>query len=321
MTDSPKTPESPSSLPELPPTRAVITWTVAALCVICTALYHMGPFIAGTPLEQIPRYLVQPPPTIWSGNWSTLFTSMFVHATAGNGIPWHLIFNMLYFVLLGRILEATLNPLNWLLFIMVSAIVSAGAELAFASQNAIGASGVVYAMFGLMWAGRYEQPVWALVATPKTFKILIAWGLFCVATTYFGWLKVANYAHAGGLLFGMSTGWLLVARRRVIPATIIMVSVIEVAALSVFWMPWSGYWNMWKGDQLVARGKYGIAVERYRISLKQGQRPAEIWARIAVAEEKLGNHKQASTAALNAFLAANSERDGASETNRIPQSQ
>src|SRR5258707_13914063 len=173
----------PDSLPdalELPPTRGVITWTVTALCVLCTAIYHMGPYIAGTPLEYVPRYLVLPPQAIWSGNWSTLFTGVFVHATAGNGIPWHLIFNMLYFVLLGRVLEATLTPIRWLLFFMVSGIVSSGAELAFSSQNAIGASGVVYAMFGLMWAGRYEHPVWALIATPKTFKILIAWGLLCV---------------------------------------------------------------------------------------------------------------------------------------------
>src|SRR5437868_4552242 len=168
MTESDHSFDSSAPFPEIPHTRAIITWTVAALCVLFTALYHMGRYIAGTPLEMVPRYLVLPPPAIWSGNWSTLFTGVFVHATAGNGIPWHLIFNMLYFVLLGRILEATLTPVRWLLFFVVSAIVSSGVELAFSSQTAIGASGVVYAMFGLMWAGRYEHPIWAAVATPKT---------------------------------------------------------------------------------------------------------------------------------------------------------
>lgn len=263
----------------------------------------MGRYIAGTPLEMVPRYLVLPPAAIWSGNWSTLFTGVFVHATAGNGIPWHLLFNMLYFVLLGRILEATLGPVRWLLFFVVSGIVSSGAELAFSSQNAIGASGVVYAMFGLMWAGRYEHPIWAVVATPKTFKILILWGLFCVVMTYFGWLKVANYAHLAGLLFGMSTGWLLVARRRLIPAASIMASLIAITVLSIFWMPWSGDWNFWKAERLAANKKYMPAISRYHKSLKLGVNPILVWDGIAKAEQANGNEIGARNARLE-FLKA-----------------
>src|ERR1044071_9191943 len=51
MTDSRHSSDSAAPFPEIPQTRAVITWTVAALCVIFTALYHMGRYIAGTPLE------------------------------------------------------------------------------------------------------------------------------------------------------------------------------------------------------------------------------------------------------------------------------
>ena len=307
MPQSANTPDTSSQFPEIPHTKAIITWTVAALCVFATTLYHIGRYINGTSLEMIPRYLVLPPTAIWSGNWSTLFTGVFVHATAGNGIPWHLIFNMLYFVLLGRILEATLTPIKWLLFFMVSGIVSSGAELAFSSQNAIGASGVVYAMFGLMWAGRYVHPIWAVVASPKTFTVLIIWGLFCVAATYFGVLRVANFAHAAGLLFGLSTGWLLVARRRTFPASIIMSTLIAITVLSITWMPWSGDWNLWKAEQLYQHQSFAGAVAYYKKSLRLGEDPVEVWKMIALAEQRQGHETMAQQAA-NEFARAWAER-------------
>jgi membrane associated rhomboid family serine protease len=315
MTDTLNSPESTSNTLELPHSRAIITWTVAALCVVFTALYHMGGYLRGTPLESLPRYLVQPPQAIWSGNWSTLFTSVFVHATAGNGIPWHLIFNMLYFVLLGRIMEATLNPLYWLLFFVTSAVVSAGAELAFSSRNAIGASGVVYAMFGLMWAGRYEKPIWAMVATPKTFKILIGWGVLCVVTTYFGILNVANFAHAAGLLFGMGAGWLLIAHRRLVPAATILVFLAVTTILSITWMPWSGEWNLWKGNQFAEERKFDRAAAYYQASLKHGEDPLVVLPRLASVED-LRLNKAAAQSAINEYVRLLMERRSSPQNSR-----
>ena len=80
----------------------------------------------------------------------------------------------------------------------------------------IGMSGVVYAMFGLMWAGRGMYPAWGAVATQYNLRLFIGWGLFCLVATYIPALHfaVANGAHGGGFLLGLSLGFLFFAPRR-----------------------------------------------------------------------------------------------------------
>ena len=138
-----------------------------------------------------------------------LVTTIFVHGS------WlHLLFNMLWLVQLGRILESTLHPVVYLAFILGAAAVGSACEVLVSGTTGIGMSGVVYAMFGLMWAGRGMFPVWAAVATRDNLRFFIGWGLFCVVATWFHFLSVANGAHGGGFLFGLCIGFLFFTPRR-----------------------------------------------------------------------------------------------------------
>jgi GlpG protein len=260
--------------------QAVLTWFVAFLCVLFTVAYHLGPRYPGTAFAAVAAYLVLPPAAIWEGRYSSLFTDVFVHAGAWSGIPWHLLFNLLYLVMLGRILEETIHPALWMLFFVASGVASSGAELAFSGHNAIGVSGVIYAMFGLMWAGRYENRTWAQIATPKTFRILIAWGILCVIISYFGILNIANYSHAGGLLFGLAVGWLFVAKRRIALAVLILASVWIVMLLSISWLPWSPAWLLWRGDVALRNRDFATALRSYERSLERGADPLMVQGRI-----------------------------------------
>ena len=139
-----------------------------------------------------------------------MVTTAFVHG------GWlHLLFDMLWLVQLGRILENTLHPLAYLGFVVAAAAVGSGCELLIPPhQTGIGMSGVVYAMFGLMWAGRSAFASWASVATPDNLRLFVLWGLFCIAGTYLHFLNIANGAHVGGFLFGLSVGYLFFTLRR-----------------------------------------------------------------------------------------------------------
>jgi len=140
--------------------------------------------------------------------WS-LITTIFVH-----GSPLHLLFNMIWLFQLGRILESTLSPVAYLAFIVSAAAVGSGCEVLISGTTGIGMSGVVYAMFALMWAGRGLYPAWAAVATRDNLRYFILWGLFCVAATWLHFLNIANSAHGGGFLFGLCIGFLFFVPRR-----------------------------------------------------------------------------------------------------------
>jgi GlpG protein len=257
---------------------------MVGLCVLLTLAHHTSAWLPGTFWGQIGQFGVLPATAIWEGHYAALFTTVFVHANI-----LHIGFNMLYLLAFGAILEATLNPLQWALFFIASAVAGSGVELALTNQTGIGASGVVYAMFGLLWAGRREVPLWQLVATPKNMRIVLGWGLFCIAATWLGVLRIANGAHVGGFLFGLAVGWLFVAHRRQWLAGVLLTALILITVLSVRWMPWSGAWCEWKGNHEAAQQEYAAAIQWFQRSLRLGQDPARVWAKIAVAEQQLGN--------------------------------
>ena len=140
-----------------------------------------------------------------------LITTIFIHGSA-----LHLIFNMLWLLQLGRMLETSLHPLTYLAFIVGAAAVGSGCEVLISGSPGIGMSGVVYAMFALMWAGRGMYPAWAAIATRENLRFLVGWAILCIVATYIPifHIGVANGAHVGGFLFGLCIGFLFFTPRR-----------------------------------------------------------------------------------------------------------
>ena len=191
--------------PVLPQT-PFLTYLLTALSVLITVAYLQPGAISSPLWSQIGHFgLTETPGT---APWAML-TTVFIHGS------WlHLLFNMIWLVQIGRILEGTLNPLIYLAFLVGAAAVGSGCEVLISGQTGIGMSGVVYAMFGLMWAGRGLYPAWGAIATRDNLYLFIGWGLFCVVATWFHFLNVANGAHGGGFLFGLCIGFLFFTPRR-----------------------------------------------------------------------------------------------------------
>lgn len=219
---------------------------------------------------------------IWSGGYFSLITSVFVHA----GIA-HLLFNMLWLWRLGCLLEATISPVQYALFFFFSALVGSGCELATSGGSGVGMSGVVYAMFGLMWAGRSKYPDWRSLATRDNLTLFVIWGIVCLFATLTHTMNVANAAHGGGFLFGLSIGWLFVAPRRRIIWVLPLIGLIVLTVLSVTWMPWSSEWCFWKGATAFEKKDYPQAILYFHKSIRRGHDSYANWYNISAAWHNL----------------------------------
>ena len=139
--------------------------------------------------------------------WYRMFTPAWLH------FGWlHLIFNCLWVWEFGRRLEAGLGSLLTLFAILAIALVAnvAQAEL---SEPAVfgGLSGVVYGLLALSWIGGMGSRPWC-VAPPNTIVyFMLGWLLLGLTglVDMLGFGSIANHAHVGGLLGGVTLAFLL----------------------------------------------------------------------------------------------------------------
>jgi GlpG protein len=147
-----------------------------------------------------------------------LVTPIFLHF----GFP-HLLFNMIMLVDLGGIVEARRGSLRFLVLVVALAVASNLVQY-YLGPIAIddwrhflqpsplfgGMSGVLYGLFGYLWMKSKFDPDSGFFIHPANVVILMAWFFLCLSShltlaLHIG--RVANGAHAGGLVAGMVIGY------------------------------------------------------------------------------------------------------------------
>lgn len=112
----------------------------------------------------------------------------------------HLIFNVLWWWILGKQIEQKFGSSSLFLLFVLSAVIPNLAQYWISGPNFGGLSGVVYALFGFVWWIGWLRPGWGL-GLPKNLVIfLLIWLLIGYADIF--WVKMANTAHTGGLICG-----------------------------------------------------------------------------------------------------------------------
>jgi len=184
---------SESNVPKKTP---VVSYTVIGLCVL-VYLWELVNFPA------VVGALVDP---ILIGNISTawaLFTMTLVHSKPPDIM--HIVFNLMAFSVLGRLLETLYGSLRFALLLIVLAWVASAAEIEFDHSVGIGLSGVIYGIFGFMIGASPRNPfLWWFVK--KNAPMLIGWAVLCVVLTQMHVLAIGNAAHFGGLIYGAIWG-------------------------------------------------------------------------------------------------------------------
>lgn len=150
--------------------------------------------------------------------WRVL-TPMFLH-----GHPLHLIMNMLALASLGRITERLEGSMRYFILIIALAIGSHlpqgllpqnlfGIQGLSGSPSFVGISGVVLGLFGYIATKTYLRRDLGFSLSPTSY-FMVGLILFLgfagdISGNDTGGMKMANFAHLGGLITGIVIGWLM----------------------------------------------------------------------------------------------------------------
>lgn len=144
------------------------------------------------------------------GEFWRLITCTFLH-----GSIIHILFNMFWFLRFSSVIDNWLGPWGALGLFVFFAISSNAAQLLVSSGpgGVIGASGVVYGLFGFLWVMSRRRDDAAFAADQSTVQTMLAWLVICFLINSYGG-NIGNTAHAMGLLLGWLVGRVFVARKK-----------------------------------------------------------------------------------------------------------
>jgi membrane associated rhomboid family serine protease len=254
-------------------------------CVACLAVFaglHAEPSLE--PGDALANWGYYHAFAIRDGKLWGLVTSTFVHREL-----WHLAFNVYWLWVLGGRLERAIGPARYTAFFVAAAAISSVAEVAASGSTGIGASGVVYAVFGSMWTTRNRCPELGGVPNRRTVELFLTSLWLCLGLSLAGIFEVGNAAHFAGIAFGAGCGaWTVRPERRTWIASALASSVV-LLAISLYWAPWSWEWAGWRAVSAHRDGDYPTAVEWYRKSLALGGDPAWCFGNLALAYDAMGD--------------------------------
>jgi membrane associated rhomboid family serine protease len=189
--------------------RGTATMGLAQLFVLVTSLVSIAALV--DPEGRLFSFLLLDPEGIRQGELYRLVTVALVHAP-GSGGSWlslHLLLNMYALWIVGPIVEQAWGKRLFVGFYVLAAIGASAASFVFSNGPAVGASGAVFGLVGVILAGtrahhpQLDRRARALVPQLGFFVILnLAFGFFAGG-------MIDNAAHIGGLLAGLWLGFLV----------------------------------------------------------------------------------------------------------------
>jgi membrane associated rhomboid family serine protease len=133
----------------------------------------------------------------------TFLTSMFMH-----GGIFHLFVNMLSLVFVGSLVEKLIGRKRFFWFYILSGIFAGLLHIIFESAPAVGASGALFGIIGLLMILTPNLPVY-MMFIPIPIKLKYAAPIMLIllwAISLAGNVPIGNIAHLGGLIFGLGYG-------------------------------------------------------------------------------------------------------------------
>lgn len=136
-----------------------------------------------------------------SNEWWRLITPMFIHFSFT-----HLAFNCLWVYVLGSKIELYDGHIKFIFLVVLASIFSNYIQYSFSGPSLFGGlSGVIYAMIGYCMIVELNEKKEKYGLPPAIYLFMIIWLIlgFLGILTLFGFGNIANFAHLGGLIFGI----------------------------------------------------------------------------------------------------------------------
>ncbi len=222
-------------------------------------------------------------------------------ATLLHGGLLHLAFNLYWVWVFGSFLEPKIGSLRLGLMMLALAVGSMLAETAFLSGG-VGLSGVVYGLFGFLWAlNRHDPHQWYAVDR-ATAQLFVGWFFLCILLSASDILPVANIAHGAGAGLGVLLGLAWRARRRLRlfwSAAFGLALAASLALASPPLRPLVSFSPRYaaelaiRGYKAYEAGREDEAIRLLRQAARIDPRSGEYWSSLAVMEEVAGHLDQA----------------------------
>jgi len=154
-----------------------------------------GSFISMTSFNQ--TFLID-------NQWWRLISPILIHFSFA-----HLAFNCLWLYILGEKIERVDSKTVFIMIVIISSICSNFLQYYWTSSSLFGGfSGVIYGLLGFCMILEMESKNVRYELPPALYVFMIVWLLlgFFNILDMFGFGKVANFAHLGGLVSGMMFG-------------------------------------------------------------------------------------------------------------------
>ena len=141
-----------------------------------------------------------------SNEWWRLVSPMFIHFS-----PTHLMFNSLWIYILGREIEQLDGKIIFIFLILFTSASSNYLQYSFSGPSLFGGlSGVVYGLLGYCFVSETFLRINKFSFPPAIYIFMFVWLLigFTGFLDLLGFGKIANFAHLGGLLSGILSGYI-----------------------------------------------------------------------------------------------------------------
>lgn len=262
-------PPQPPPKPHTPVSfqKRIVTIAVIAISAAWTAWIYF----ASSPGSDWRPFGISNGYQVYLGDYWTLFTSMFVHVNV-----LHIYFNAYWIWILGGWVEERYGSRFYALLIVISGFCASALELSFAGGTGVGLSGVVYAIFGLLWGAQlFGSHSTDEVLPAQRIQLFLVWLVLCFVLTATGALSIGNVAHVTGLVVGLLAAFAVASPQRAIARFAVPLAVL-FTGVTVLYSPWS---YVWLGSQAIraqVRQHYDDAVRYYSAVLER--RPNNPWA-------------------------------------------
>ncbi len=261
-------------------------FVTAAACAICGVVF-LSLNAASKPIKESILAIGAPEAIeLYNGRVWGLVTSAFVHQQI-----WHVFFNLYWLWKLGVAVEARFGPWRLVGFCLLAAVVSSSAQLVFSGTTGIGMSGVLYALFGFVWIGKWRIPAFAALVPNDVIIVFLVWLVGCWIATRLKFAHIGNAAHTAGLIFGVAVARAYVFEQSFFPTFLVVAGMCAASVVPLFWSPWSPVWLFDRGVKAHRKNEFEKAVALYRKSLARGLRPDLGWKNLAIAYAQLKDEK------------------------------
>ena len=170
-----------------------VTWTVLILSLVVTLSTWVG-------TNNLTNWLRWSAHDIAAGQWWRTITPAFLHFKSFDSLVTHFLFNALWWLTLGGLIETREGPLRLILLFLLAAVIGNTTGGYFYGSYFGGLSGVCFALIGYVWLRGFDMPAYRATVPPVLFYACIIYMLAGFANIIPG---MADWVHAAGLATGL----------------------------------------------------------------------------------------------------------------------